>query len=483
MFCLMDVSGSMGEREKDLAKRFFVLLHLFLKRRYKKVDIVFIRHTHDAQEVDEQDILLFAPVGRHDRLDRAGQDARDPEASATRRRTGTSMPRRRPTATRSPATPSAASSCCNQAIMPICQYYAYIEILDEREMEVFSSEEAGRRAVARLSQASPRSGRISPPSGSPSRPTSSRSSTTCSRKRTRDDHPARRSSPTANGLSRRSTASSRRSRSIALKELKLDVYPNQIEIISTEQMLDAYSAHGHAADVSATGRSASCSRARRGSTARPYRPRLRDGDQLESLHLLSDGREFDDDADAGHRPRGLRPQSFLQEQLSLPAMDQRRRHSRISCLRQALHHGLRGTLRPRRGGARPRFGACADGPGRVPLPPSAAPVAGARAREAAPARGICRGRLQRVMAHPAAGESRRRRARSGSMDDEEQVGAAPKLPEENLLYFLEKNSPDAEVLAARGAAHRPPPGAVFLSAAPDQGDERGRGHLRAPHAS
>ena len=27
--------------------------------------------------------------------------------------------------------------------MPICQYYAYIEILDEREMEVFSSEESG----------------------------------------------------------------------------------------------------------------------------------------------------------------------------------------------------------------------------------------------------------------------------------------------------------------------------------------------------
>src|SRR6202789_835201 len=51
MFCLMDVSGSMGEREKDLAKRFYMLLHLFLRRRYERVDIVFIRHTHDAQEV------------------------------------------------------------------------------------------------------------------------------------------------------------------------------------------------------------------------------------------------------------------------------------------------------------------------------------------------------------------------------------------------------------------------------------------------
>ena len=38
MFCLMDVSASMGEREKDLAKRFFILLHLFLKRKYERVD-------------------------------------------------------------------------------------------------------------------------------------------------------------------------------------------------------------------------------------------------------------------------------------------------------------------------------------------------------------------------------------------------------------------------------------------------------------
>src|SRR3977135_4704936 len=31
---------------------------------------------------------------------------------------------------------------------------------------------------------------------------------------------------------------------IAIQDLKLDIYPNQIEIISTEQMLDAYSAMG-----------------------------------------------------------------------------------------------------------------------------------------------------------------------------------------------------------------------------------------------
>ena len=54
MFCLMDVSGSMSEQMKDLAKRFFLLLHVFLERRYKRVEVVFIRHTEVAEEVDEQ---------------------------------------------------------------------------------------------------------------------------------------------------------------------------------------------------------------------------------------------------------------------------------------------------------------------------------------------------------------------------------------------------------------------------------------------
>ena len=53
MFCLMDVSASMDEDMKDLAKRFFILLHLFLKRQYEHVEVVFIRHTQYAQEVDE----------------------------------------------------------------------------------------------------------------------------------------------------------------------------------------------------------------------------------------------------------------------------------------------------------------------------------------------------------------------------------------------------------------------------------------------
>lgn len=54
MICLMDVSGSMGETEKDIAKRFYILLSLFLKRNYTVVDIIFVRHTETAEEVSEE---------------------------------------------------------------------------------------------------------------------------------------------------------------------------------------------------------------------------------------------------------------------------------------------------------------------------------------------------------------------------------------------------------------------------------------------
>ncbi len=57
MFCLMDVSGSMDEARKELSKRFFILLYLFLTRHYEKIDLVFIRHHTQAQEVDEENFF------------------------------------------------------------------------------------------------------------------------------------------------------------------------------------------------------------------------------------------------------------------------------------------------------------------------------------------------------------------------------------------------------------------------------------------
>ncbi len=63
MFCLMDVSGSMTEERKNCAKRFFLLLRLFLENRYKRVDVVFIRHTDRASEVDEETFFLSQETG------------------------------------------------------------------------------------------------------------------------------------------------------------------------------------------------------------------------------------------------------------------------------------------------------------------------------------------------------------------------------------------------------------------------------------
>jgi uncharacterized protein len=57
MFCIMDVSGSMDEMRKDTAKRFFILLYLFLKRVYEKIEVVFIRHHTAAAEVDEDEFF------------------------------------------------------------------------------------------------------------------------------------------------------------------------------------------------------------------------------------------------------------------------------------------------------------------------------------------------------------------------------------------------------------------------------------------
>ncbi len=63
MFCVMDVSGSMTQDIKDTAKRFFFLLYLFLKKNYEKIEVVFIRHHTQAQEVDENTFFYARETG------------------------------------------------------------------------------------------------------------------------------------------------------------------------------------------------------------------------------------------------------------------------------------------------------------------------------------------------------------------------------------------------------------------------------------
>ena len=160
MFCLMDVSGSMGEREKDLAKRFFVLLHLFLKRRYDRTDIVFIRHTHEAQEVDEETFFYSTQSGGTV-VSTALEEMRGIIGALSQQglehlcRAG--LGRRQFAAT----IPSAASSFLNGEIMRLCQYYAYVEIIDERESHIFRHHRQRHLAVARLSHRRAKHGRIS----------------------------------------------------------------------------------------------------------------------------------------------------------------------------------------------------------------------------------------------------------------------------------------------------------------------------------
>ena len=63
MICIMDNSGSMGEREKTLSRKFFFLLYLFLTRKYKKVELIFIHHTTEAIEVTEEEFFSMKEMG------------------------------------------------------------------------------------------------------------------------------------------------------------------------------------------------------------------------------------------------------------------------------------------------------------------------------------------------------------------------------------------------------------------------------------
>lgn len=63
MFCLMDVSGSMDQATKEMAKRFYILLYQFLNRSYENTEVVFIRHHTQAKEVDEQEFFYSQETG------------------------------------------------------------------------------------------------------------------------------------------------------------------------------------------------------------------------------------------------------------------------------------------------------------------------------------------------------------------------------------------------------------------------------------
>jgi hypothetical protein len=127
MFCLMDTSASMTQSLKDLAKRFFMLLHIFLSRHYREVDIVFIRHTSVASEVDENTFFRSTETGgtvissAFEEMKRVQQErypADEWNIYAAQASDGANdlgdMGR--------------CIDMLDRTILPLCQYYAYIEV-------------------------------------------------------------------------------------------------------------------------------------------------------------------------------------------------------------------------------------------------------------------------------------------------------------------------------------------------------------------
>ena len=132
MFCLMDVSGSMTEHMKDLAKRFYVLLYIFLRRKYKHVEVVFIRHTHQAAEVDEETFFNSPETGgtvvstaleemRRVVAERFSPDSWNIYAAQASDGDNTASDNDR------------TAQLLTHAILPVCQYYAYLEVGRESE--------------------------------------------------------------------------------------------------------------------------------------------------------------------------------------------------------------------------------------------------------------------------------------------------------------------------------------------------------------
>ena len=140
MFCIMDVSGSMDRARKDLAKRFFTLLYLFLQRNYEKIEVVFIRHHTVAKEVDEQEFFYSRETG-------------GTVVSSALELTADVMRERYPVSSWNLYVAQASdgdnwhhdSPACRdlllQRIMPYVRYYAYIEITPDRHQSLWEAYE------------------------------------------------------------------------------------------------------------------------------------------------------------------------------------------------------------------------------------------------------------------------------------------------------------------------------------------------------
>jgi len=138
MFCLMDVSASMTEPLKELAKRFFMLLHLFLSRHYAAVDVVFIRHTTEAKEVDEETFFKDTETGgtvistaleEMLKIVKARYPVDDWNIYAAQASDGHNFD----------DDMERSLELLTNDLLPLCQYFAYIEVAPEDGMPAMES--------------------------------------------------------------------------------------------------------------------------------------------------------------------------------------------------------------------------------------------------------------------------------------------------------------------------------------------------------
>jgi len=127
MFCLMDVSGSMSEHMKDLAKRFYMLLYVFLTRRYKKVEIVFIRHTDRAEEVDEQ-TFFHGPASGGTLVSSALETMHEIVQSRFRPADWNIYAAQASDGDNSYADSDRTGALLKNMILPVSQFFAYLEV-------------------------------------------------------------------------------------------------------------------------------------------------------------------------------------------------------------------------------------------------------------------------------------------------------------------------------------------------------------------
>ena len=127
MFCLMDVSSSMSEHMKDLAKRFYMLLYIFLSQRYRRVEIVFIRHTDRAEEVDE-DTFFHSPATGGTLVSSALEVMQSVIAKRYSPEDWNIYAAQASDGDNSYSDDAATERLLKDAILPVSQYFAYLEV-------------------------------------------------------------------------------------------------------------------------------------------------------------------------------------------------------------------------------------------------------------------------------------------------------------------------------------------------------------------